>query len=281
MVDLHVHTTCSDGQYSPADIIKLAANAKIRTLAVTDHDSVGAVRECSLLAVERGIDFISGVELSVRGNRELHILGYNINCTDAALLCACVKFENERRKRLERVLDYLLERGIKLTIEDVQNAAESRAFIGRVHIAAAMQEKGYVADIREAFDKHIGTSEFDKVERPKPSDEEGISLIRNAGGVPVLAHPGMLKLDSDKLEELVRKLMGFGLVGMECFYSMHTDLQTKEYVDLANKLGLLVTCGSDFHGQNVKPEIKIGIGTGNLASFCNDKIAEQLRSAGR
>ena len=279
MIDLHVHTTYSDGQYSPADIIKLAADAGIKTLAITDHDSVGAVQKGAVLAAENGMDFISGVELSVRGSKELHILGYDLDCTNEALLRECEKYTSERIKRLERVLDYLLEYNVELTIKDVQNVAEGRAFIGRVHIAAAMQKKGYVSDISEAFDKYIVTSEFAKVKRPKPSDSEGISLIRNAGGVPVLAHPGKLKLDNSKLEELVRRLMDFGLMGLECFYSTHTDVQTKEYLSLAKKYNLLVTCGSDFHSEKVKPDVKIGIDISS--SFNCSKIAEQLRSVKR
>ena len=281
MIDLHVHSTCSDGQHSPADIIRLAADAGVKTLAITDHDSVGAVWACTKLAAEHDIDFLSGVELSVQGNRELHILGYDFDCKNATLLSECERFANERIKRMDRILGYLLEYGLELTIKDVQNAAEGRMFFSRVHIAAAMHEKGYVSSIREAFDKYIGTSGFDKVERPKPSDEEGISLILGAGGVPVLAHPGLLKLDNSELEELIRKLIGFGLMGMECYYSMHTDVQTKEYANLAKKYGLLITCGSDFHGEKIKPDIKIGIGTGRLTSFDNVKIAEQLRRAKR
>ena len=277
MIDLHVHTTYSDGQYSPEEVIKLAACAGIKTLAITDHDTVGAVQKGTVLAAECGMDFISGIELSVRGSIDLHILGYDLDCTNAALIGECDRFTSERIKRLERVLDYLHEYDIELTIKDVQNAAERRAFIGRVHIAAAMQQKGYVSDIREAFDKYIGTSEFDKVKRPKPCDNVGISLIRNAGGVPVLAHPGKLKLDSFKLEELVRRLMDFGLMGMECFYSTHTDAQTKEYLSLAKKYNLLVTCGSDFHGEKIKPDVKIGIDISS--SFNSGKIVEQLRSA--
>ena len=277
MIDLHVHTTHSDGQYSPDEVIKLAADAGIKTLAITDHDSVGAVQKGAVLAAEYGIDFISGIELSVRGSIDFHVLGYDLNCTNEALLRECERFTSERIKRLERVLDYLHEHDIELTIKDVQNAAEGRAFVGRVHIAAAMQQKGYVSDVQEAFDKFIGTSEFDKVKRPKPSDNEGISLIRNASGIPVLAHPGKLKLDSFKLEELVRRLMDFGLMGLECFYCSHTDMQTNEYLNLAEKYNLLVTCGSDFHGEKIKPDVKIGMEI--MPSFNSGKIVNQLRSA--
>jgi predicted metal-dependent phosphoesterase TrpH len=258
-IDLHIHTTFSDGQHTPEEIVKLAADAGITVLSITDHDSVAGLASGRAAADKAGIKFINGIEISCQGNRELHILGYGIDYNEPALLATCLNFARLREERAHRIIDFLRERGISISIDEVKKTAFGSAVIGRPHFAQVLVNNGYVATIREAFDKHLAATEFDKIERPKPTAEEGIALITKAGGIPVLAHPALLKLDSGTEEELIKQLIGFGLKGIECLYSLHTPEQTEYYCSLAGKYDLLITGGSDFHGEKIKPEIKMGV----------------------
>jgi len=252
LIDLHIHTNVSDGQYSPAETVRLAAARGAVCLAVTDHDRIGGLEEGRRAADEIGVDFIPGIEISVQGNRELHILGYYIDYNNAGLIEACDNFIRLREQRGSRIFDYLSKKGVPLTEEQVQSHVP-RGIAGRPHFARAMVEAGYVSSIQEAFDKYLGTPEFDGVERTKPTAAEGLRMILGAGGVPVLAHPALLKLDDEHLEALVKDLAAAGLQGVECYYTTHTKEQTEKYLGLADKFNLLVTCGSDFHGELAKP----------------------------
>ncbi len=263
MVDLHIHTTRSDGQYTPAEVAALAHRAGIEIMAITDHDSVAGVAEGRSAAEALGIGFVSGIEISVRGNRELHILGYRIDERDAALESMCIEFARLRGVRQQRIIDYLATHGVIISPAQVRALAGDAA-VGRPHFARAMTELGYVSSPREAFDKYLGTPEFDAVERPKPTPQHGIDVIRRAGGIAVLAHPKLLKLDDTALDSLVKTLVSSGLGGIECYYGTHSEYETARYLTLAEKYGLLVTGGSDFHGEAVKPDVALGAGCGSL-----------------
>lgn len=270
MIDLHIHTTASDGQYTSAQIVEMAKDKGLSLIAITDHDSIDKLEEGISAADKAGIDLIPGIEISVKGNRELHILGYYIDPHNTALLSICNEFAENRRLRGPRILEYLDGYGIHLKMEDVLKHTNGGA-LGRPHFAQAMVEAGYVNTTREAFDKYLGTPAFDKVERPKPMPSEGIEAIKNAGGIAVLAHPASLKLDDTDLEKLLCELIGYGLRGIECFYSTHTPDQVELYLSFADKYGLAITGGSDFHGEKVKPEIELGSGiNGNLCITAKD-----------
>ena len=280
MFDLHIHTTFSDGQYTPEEIVKLAADAGITVLSITDHDSVAGLASGKAAADKMGIKFINGIEISCQVHRELHILGYGIDYNEPALLNTCLNFAKLREERAHRIIDFLCERGISISLDEVRKIALGSAVIGRPHFAQVLVNHGYVATIREAFDKYLAAAEFDKIERPKPTAEEGIALIAKAGGIPVLAHPALLKLDSSAEEELIKRLMGFGLKGIECLYSLHTLEQTEYYCSLAEKYDLLITGGSDFHGEKIKPEIKMGVFTTLPLCPKNFLTACQIRGKG-
>jgi hypothetical protein len=258
MTDLHIHTTASDGQYTPSQIIAMAKDKGITCLSITDHDTVAGIAEGAEAARQAGIDFIPGIEISVQGHRELHILGYHIDPHNHALVAMCSEFAENRAKRGERILDYLQGYGITLALEQVLVHTKN-GLLGRPHFARALVEAGYVGTTREAFDRYLGTPAFDAIERPKPSFAEGIKIIANAGGLAVLAHPALLKLDDHALETLLRELIENGLGGIEAFYSTHTQAQTGFYLSLCEKYRLTVTGGSDFHGEKVKPDIPLGI----------------------
>jgi predicted metal-dependent phosphoesterase TrpH len=267
MFDLHVHTTFSDGQYTPEEVVALAAHAGVTVLSITDHDSVAGLALGKASADKMGIKFINGIEISCQGNRELHLLGYGIDYNERALAETCMNFAKLREERANRIIDFLLERNVNISLDEVRKIALSSSIIGRPHFAQALLKNGYVATIQEAFDKYLAAADFDKIERPKPTAEEGIALIRNASGIPVLAHPALLKLDSYAEEELIKRLIGFGLKGIECFYSLHSPEQTEYYSSLAKKYDLFITGGSDFHGEKIKPEIKIGLSFPPSANF--------------
>lgn len=277
MIDLHVHSNRSDGQYPPAELAGLVEKAGISAWALTDHDTVEGLSEAWEASRARSIAFFPGIEVSAKGNRELHILGYGIDPDDRALREACQNFRKYRDERKFRILDYLGKRGVELRLEDVE-ALASGGLVGRPHFARAMVAAGAVSSVREAFDQYLGIPEFDKVERPKPTPERAIELITGAGGVAVLAHPQKLRLDPPALEALVRHLYDCGLRGIECYYSTHTEEEKSRYLSLAQTYGLFVTGGSDFHGELVKPEIAIGMGGGSLY-VTDEQILAGLRLA--
>jgi len=276
MIDLHIHTNVSDGQFSPAETVRLAKEKGANYISITDHDRISGLEEAECKAYEIGIGFIPGIEISVLGNRELHILGYYVDYSSPKLINECDNFLKLREQRGSRIYEFLSAKGVPLKEEQVQRHVQ-KGIAGRPHFARAMVEAGYVTSVQDAFDRYLGTPEFDKVERTKPSAIEGIRMIQDAGGIPVLAHPAMLKLNDDELEALVANLVADGLAGIECYYSTHTPEQTKQYLKLAEKYRLLITCGSDFHGENNKPGIHIGSGTECLSRKDTDDIINILR----
>jgi hypothetical protein len=276
MVDLHIHTTASDGQYSPAAIVEMAKEKQLSLIAITDHDTVSGVAEGASAARNAGIGFIPGIEISVKGNRELHILGYNIDPLNSALLLLCEEFAENRRQRGPRILEYLRGYDIHLDLDQVQ-IYTGGGLLGRPHFAQALVAAGYVKTTREAFDKYLGTPEFQKVERPKPTPKEGIKAILGAGGTAVLAHPVQIGLPEPELERLIKEFTGYGLGGVECYYSEHTPEMTEFYLSLARKYGLCVTGGSDYHGDKVKPEISLGSGINGSLHVHVDDVSLTIR----
>ena len=278
MIDLHIHTNASDGQYSPAETVYLAARKGATCIAITDHDTVAGLSEAMLAANKADIECIPGIEISVQGNRELHILGYYIDGGHPGLKEACDNFIRLREQRVSRIFAYLSQKGVHLTEEQVRRHVLQGA-VGRPHVARAMVDAGYVSSIQEAFDRYLGVPEFDSVERAKPTAREGLQLILAAGGIPVLAHPALLKLDGESLEALISGLTDDGLKGIECYYGKHTPEQAAQYLKYAEKFGLLATTGSDFHGENNKPGVDIGDGGQTLTAADCENILNRLRTA--
>lgn len=279
MIDLHIHTTCSDGQYSPAETMRMAHEAGITVVSVSDHDTVSGIAEARNAAEQYGMTFFSGIEISVQGGKELHILGYGIDPENADLRSFCRKHVEERKERCTKMLAYLQNLGVNMTLDDVRRCNNGKTS-GRPHFARTLVEMGYADSVQDAFEKYLTTPEFyAHVERPKPTPEEGMRVIHAAGGVAVLAHPHQLKLEEKALDTLVQQLKKIGLQGIEAYYSRHTPEQTAFYLKLAQKHHLLYTCGSDFHGPLMKPEIAMG--TGICGNLCVDDriIPERLFAA--
>jgi len=277
-IDLHLHTTYSDGSHFPAEVIQFAHEAGVTALAITDHDIVKGIPEAMEAGATVGIEIIPGIELSSRfDGRETHILGYFFDWQDPTLHTRLTHQQASRHERNPRIVEKLNHLGLELSYEDV-TAKAGGGSIGRPHIAGVLVDKGYVNSTKEAFDRYLAEGGPAYVLRELPDSREAIAWIREAGGVPVLAHPHWTRRKGQELEVMCSTLKEAGLMGIEVFYGTHTKRQTSEYLELARKLDLLMTGGSDFHGA-AKPDIQVGRGRGDLK--VTDKLLEPLRKAAR
>lgn len=278
LIDLHVHTTASDGTMTPAETVFHAARCGLKAIAITDHDTVEGVPEALAAGEQAGIEVVPGVEISVDHPGEMHILGYYIDPHSAELQHVLSRLRRYRDKRNPLMADKLRRLGLALTMADVAREAQGE-IIGRPHFAAVMIKKGYVKDFSQAFDYYLGVGQPAYVKKERLSPKQGINMITSSGGVPVLAHPKYLAAGGrDGLKKLVRELKGYGLQGIEVFYTAHSPEETRKFYNLAVANGLVVTGGTDFHGAN-KPKIEIGIGEGDLA--VDYGILEKLKSVGQ
>ena len=272
-IDLHLHTVYSDGSYSPHDVVGMAHQAGVTALAITDHDSTDGLPEALTAASAFDIEVIPGIEISSRFHgKELHILGYFVEWQDPAFQNWLIGLRESRHGRNPEMIRRLSQLGLSLTYDEVK-AVAGLGSIGRPHIAQVMLAKGYVASMKEAFDRYLGDGAAAFVPRELPDAAHVIAWIRKVGGVAVLAHPSWVKERNDELLGFCRALKDNGLHGLEVFYSTHTARQTSAYLTLAKRLELLITGGSDFHGL-AKPDVRVGVGRGNLkvSATCLDKL---------
>jgi predicted metal-dependent phosphoesterase TrpH len=254
-VDLHVHSTASDGKYTPEEIVNKAAALGLKYLALTDHDSVeGIVTAIEAARAYPRLTFIPGVEVSTDvPEGEIHILGYFIDYTRRELADTLKRFRNSREGRARGMVDKLAKLGIAIDWKRVQEIAGEGA-MGRPHIARAMLEKGYISSFKEAFDKYIGREGPAYVEREKMTPEEAVALVLRSGGLPVLAHPFTVK----ESEKRTAELKAAGLVGIEAYYKDNTPEDTQATLKMADKYGLIVTGGTDFHGIEGAGDVMLG-----------------------
>jgi len=254
-VDLHIHSTASDGKFSPAEIVHKSAELGLTIIALTDHDTVNGV--ASALAAAEAFPWlrvIPGVEISTdMPADEVHILGYFIDYTDHKLQTSLERMRHSRQQRAQQMIAKLENLGIHIAWQRVQEIA-SGASVGRPHLAQAMLEKGYIASFKEAFTKYISRGRPAYVERDKMTPSEAVRLILRSNGLPVLAHPLFI---SDP-EKLVKELKAAGLVGIETYYDSYTADQIEILVSLAHKYNLIVSGGSDYHGLDGSGETMLG-----------------------
>ena len=258
-IDLHAHTTASDGTYAPTRLVDLAERIGLAAVAVTDHDTVEGVAEAVARAATLDVEVVPGIEISAKhsGPGVLHILGYFIDAGDPDLLRQLEWVQNSRRERNPRMIARLNELGIEITLAEVESIAGDGQ-VGRPHMARVLVERGVVATVQEAFDQYLTAGGPAYVEKEKLDAISAVELIRRGGGVAVLAHPVQLGLgDGDELAEYVEHAAEIGFGGIECSYPAHTEAQTHRYQDLAAMHGLVATGGSDFHGES-KPDIALG-----------------------
>lgn len=249
MIDLHAHTTASDGSLTPTQLVRLARERGLSALAVTDHDTVGGLAEAMDAAAERGIELVPGIELSVDyPHGELHLLGYYLDFRDGAFLEQLATLQENRTNRNGVMLRKIREHGFDITREEVE-AEAGGGQIGRPHFARALIRKGYAASVPDAFERFLGPGRPLHVPKVRLDPETAIRMVHAAGGVAVLAHPKYLQLPGGaSLTAELARLQALGLDGVECYYRMHTPAETERYLEIARRLGLLVTAGSDFHG---------------------------------
>jgi predicted metal-dependent phosphoesterase TrpH len=249
-VDLHTHTTASDGTYAPAELVREAARRGVRVLAVTDHDSIDAVAPAIMAAGDHPpLEVVPGIEINTDDpGGEIHVLGYFLDHEAAWLRDLLREFRAERVARVQRIADRLAALGHPIDAEEVF-ALVREGSAGRPHVAQAMVRRGYVGTVREAFDRFLAAGKPAYVPHRKVAPREACELIRRAGGLAVVAHPGF----HDDPEEMVRGLAATGLLdGVECYYAEHSPEQTARFLGLCRELGLLPTGGSDFHGPQVR-----------------------------
>jgi predicted metal-dependent phosphoesterase TrpH len=241
----------------------MAHHAGVTALAITDHDIMTGLTEAITVGQQCGIEIIPGVEISsFTSNSELHVLGYFLDQQDPDLLARLKTLRDGRHHRNPQIIERLQTLGIDITYDEVRALAGSDS-VGRPHIARALMDKHVVTSAKEAFDRFLAEGKPAYVPRELPSPAEAIGWIKAARGLAVLAHPTWVKVAEQSLVDLVRQLKADGLDGVEVYYSTHAARQTREYLSLAQQLGLLVTGGSDFHGLT-KPDIEVGIGKGTL-----------------
>ena len=264
MIDLHIHTSASDGTYSPKAIVGLAHKQKLKAIAITDHDTIEGNAEAAREGKKIGLEVIPGVEISVEwDNSSIHILGYYIDRTEKGLSSELNNLIRYREERNPKIIEKLNSLGIDISYDEVKIAA-GEGTIGRPHFARILIEKRYVKNDNEAFKKYLQRGAPAYVDKKRLSPEEGIQLIKEAGGIAVLAHPFMIdSIGENEMEELILKLKQMGIGGIEVLYPTHTVQQTLQLKTIAEKYNLLITGGSDFHGKQ-KPNIHLGTGFGKL-----------------
>ena len=263
-IDLHIHTTESDGTLTPSQVVRYAKEKGLKAIAITDHDTIHGNEEAIKEGISEGVEVIPGVEISVDYSPgTMHMLGYFIITEDPILNEKLALLQDSRADRNPRIIEKLNKLGLSLTYDEVVQVSGGGQ-VGRPHMAQVLMKKGYTKSIKEAFDKYLGKGAPAYLDKFRLSAVEAITMITDAGGIPVLAHPFTLYCkSSDELDALVEKLVNQGLQGLEVYYSEHDERKTSSYKLLAKRYNLAITGGSDFHGKNMKG-IDLGTGRGKL-----------------
>lgn len=267
-VDLHVHSTYSDGENTPEQLIEMAKTCGLASIALTDHDSVGGIKAFVEKGIETQIGTIPGIEFTSEFQKsEIHILGYFIDYESQELLGILNKIQKDRKDRIVKIVQKLNKIGIEISADDVFEIAKNDS-PGRPHVAKALIRSGAVSTFKEAFDRFIGHKGPAYVGHYKLTPFEAVKLIRQVKGAPVFAHPAVSDRDS-----IIPELMACGLKGIEVFYPTHRPEQVERYKNIAKKFELIMTGGSDFHGENSGRNIKLG------GVAIDDKVVDELRKA--
>jgi len=267
-IDLHVHSNASDGTLSPSELVHYAIEKELAAIALTDHDTVLGIKEAMETATtfrNKGIDFslIPGVEISAGfRKRDIHILGLFVDYTNAYLLAQLDWAVKNREARNEKMAENLRKAGLSITVEELRQE-DPKAILTRAHFAKLLYKKGYVKNVKDAFTKFLDENGPYYVNRDYISPEGAIALIKEAGGIPILAHPLLYHLNEREIDALVGNLTEAGLAGIEAIYANNVSNDEAFARSLARKYNLLISGGSDFHGS-IKPDIDLGSGRGNL-----------------
>ena len=274
-IDLHVHSTYSDGTFTPKMLIDEAVRKGLSAMALTDHDTTDGIDDARLASAGTNVELIPGIELSCsyKGFKEIHIVGLFINDKDKAFNAKLEELRTTRDERNHLMCGKLRMHGIDISFDDMDNDY-GNAVITRAHFADYLVKHGYVSSKKEAFDRYVGDNAPCFVPRRYLSSGAGIRIILDAKGVPILAHPTLYHLGNDVMRDMLAALKADGLAGMECIYSTYTMGEEIQMRRLAKEFGLISSGGSDFHGAN-KPSISLGTGKGQL--FVPESILEPIR----
>lgn len=263
MFDLHVHTTASDGELSPIEVVKLAKDLDVSTISITDHDTVEGLEEGIYYGNRVGLEVIPGIELNAKVSKgKMHILGYYINYKDKAFVDKMYNLKRDRDSRNDKLIFELRKMGINVTIEDVKKYAFGN-ILAKPHFARVLLENGYISDIEEAYSKFFNVPPMSNIKRESINPKDAIEIIKSAGGIAVLAHPVTLKLEYYELDKTIKELKKIGLDGIECYNNIHTTEEVKMLKEIAKNNEMIVTAGSDFHGPISTPNVQIGRGREN------------------
>jgi predicted metal-dependent phosphoesterase TrpH len=276
-IDLHTHSSYSDGSFSPGQLVQLAKDKGLRAIALTDHDTVAGLEEALAAGKELEVEVVPGVEISAQyPPGTMHILGYYVQPSHPELLRDLEKLQKARAARNPKIIERLQALGLEISWTEVLNLSGGQ--VGRPHIAQVLLHRGYVSSINEAFSRYLKKGAIAYVEKFRFPPDEAIAMIRNAGGLAALAHPFTLGVGNpQELASLVRELQTMGLEGMEVFYPEHSGEMTAVYQDIAKGLGLLYTGGSDFHGDLKNgSDLGVGVETPNLDYALLQAIKKRL-----
>lgn len=262
-VDLHVHSTCSDGTYTPSELVSYGLQKNLVAFALTDHDTISGIDEALNASKDTPIEVIPGIEYSTNyHNKDVHIVGLFINHKSLDFQKSLAQFMQTRIERNIKLCSNLVEAGINISIEALDEMFPNTV-ITRAHYAKYLLTTGHVKSKEEAFDRYLGDHTKYFVPRCNITPQDVIEVTKKAGGIPILAHPTLYGFGKDTLDKLVHDLKDVGLMGMEGIYSTYTATEEREMKTLAKKYDLLVSGGSDFHGSN-KKDLDLGTGYGHL-----------------
>lgn len=273
-IDLHTHSTASDGSMTPAELIRHVKASGLKAVALTDHDTTCGLAEAAIEAAAIGIELVRGVELAAwQDKTELHIVGLDIDDTQPEFIAAMTEMQQIREDRNRRMVALMANAGVDITLEKLHEK-EGGGVLTRANFARYLVSVGFVTSIDEAFKRYLDNGRPFYLPRTKITPKRAITLIKSAGGIPILAHPMLYKLGKETLEKYIRLLKEEGLEGIEVYYSTNSPSDDLYLSRLANKYALKYSGGSDFHGS-YKPHIKIGTGKGRLVVPYD--ILEKLR----
>lgn len=261
-IDLHTHSTCSDGTLSPSELVKLAKEKGLAAIALTDHDTIDGLHEAIKAGEKYGIEVITGIEFSVKADVEMHMLGLHFSLDCPRIKEILDTMIRNREKRNRKLVNILCDLGLPLTMEDVLCEATSNV-VGRSQFAKTMVKKGYVKNVSEAFDKYLAFGRPAFLPRETLSPKDAIKIIKDSGGIASLAHLNQIDKSDEELFEILKHLKACGLDAVEGYYTEYTEEMNRKYRKMAADLGLKVSGGSDFHGTN-KIGHDLGTGNGNL-----------------
>lgn len=258
MIDLHVHTTASDGQYTPSQIIEKASDKNIGVIAITDHDTIAGIDEGAAAARKQGITFVPGTELNINfPTGEFHLLGLGFKQISPSLTLLLDNLVKNRELRNAQIIEKMRAEGVDLTLEEMQ-ADFPDTVLGRPHFAAELVKKKVVKTRQQAFDRFLAKGRPWYVQRVGSNLDEAIIAIKESGGVPVIAHPMSLYLSWGKLPDTLQDFYDRGVMGLEAFHPGARVTECLRLEELAHKIGYFVTAGSDFHGEKIRADRKLG-----------------------